>query len=170
MEYQSNRQFLFTGGEGFLGSHPIGCHIAQGHYVACLDYFFTGSKQNTDHLWGHPRLEPLRSNMIFPIYLEIGQIYNTAFPASRIHYQRSSLQTTKTGVNGAMNMLGLAKRTRARNPQATTREIYGAPVMHPQEESYWGNVNFMGLRSCYDERKRYSTKVSAQPPVREIVQ
>ena len=154
MEYQSNRQILVTGGAGFLGSHLIDRLIAQGHYVICLDNFFTGSKQNIEHLLGHPRFELIRHDVTFPIYLEIDQIYNLACPASPIHYQHDPVQTTKTSVHGAINMLGLAKRTRARILQASTSEVYGDPASHPQEESYWGNVNPIGPRSCYDEGKR----------------
>ena len=154
MEYQSNRQILVTGGAGFLGSHLIDRLIAQGHYVICLDNFFTGSKQNIEHLLGHPRFELIRHDVTFSIYLEIDQIYNLACPASPIHYQHDPVQTTKTSVHGAINMLGLAKRTRARILQASTSEVYGDPAMHPQEENYWGNVNPIGPRSCYDEGKR----------------
>lgn len=154
MEHQLHRQILVTGGAGFLGSHLIDRLIAQGHYVICLDNFFTGSKQNIEHLLGHPRFELIRHDVTFPIYLEIDQIFNLACPASPIHYQHDPVQTTKTSVHGAINMLGLAKRTRARILQASTSEVYGDPAMHPQEESYWGNVNPIGPRSCYDEGKR----------------
>lgn len=154
MEYQSNRQILVTGGAGFLGSHLIDRLIAQGHYVICLDNFFTGSKQNIEHLLGHSRFELIRHDVTFPIYLEVDQIYNLACPASPIHYQHDPVQTTKTSVHGAINMLGLAKRTRARILQASTSEVYGDPASHPQQEAYWGNVNPIGPRSCYDEGKR----------------
>jgi UDP-glucuronate decarboxylase len=145
---------LVTGGAGFLGSHLIDRLIEQGHDVICLDNFFTGSKANIEHLLGHPRFELIRHDVTFPIYLEVDRIFNLACPASPVHYQHDPVQTTKTSVHGAINMLGLAKRLRARILQASTSEVYGDPAMHPQEESYWGNVNPIGPRSCYDEGKR----------------
>lgn len=150
----ASRRVLVTGGAGFLGSHLIDRLIEQGHDVICLDNFFTGSKQNIEHLLGHPRFELIRHDVTFPIYLEVDRIFNLACPASPVHYQHDPVQTTKTSVHGAINMLGLAKRLRARILQASTSEVYGDPAMHPQEESYWGNVNPIGPRSCYDEGKR----------------
>ena len=150
----SSQRVLVTGGAGFLGSHLIDRLIQQGHDVICLDNFFTGSKQNIEHLLGHPRFELIRHDVTFPVYLEVDRIFNLACPASPIHYQHDPVQTTKTSVHGAINMLGLAKRLRARILQASTSEVYGDPAMHPQEESYWGNVNPIGPRSCYDEGKR----------------
>ena len=151
---QKSSQILVTGGAGFLGSHLVDRLITQGHYVLCLDNFFTGTKQNIAHLIGHPQFELIRHDVTFPIYLEVDQIYNLACPASPIHYQHDPVQTTKTSVHGAINMLGLAKRVRARILQASTSEVYGDPASHPQQEAYWGNVNPIGPRSCYDEGKR----------------
>jgi len=145
---------LITGGAGFLGSHLCDRLIADGHDVICVDNFFTGSKQNIDHLLGHPRFELIRHDVTFPLYVEVDQIYNLACPASPIHYQHDPVQTTKTSVHGAINMLGLAKRLKCRIFQASTSEVYGDPSIHPQTESYWGNVNPIGSRSCYDEGKR----------------
>lgn len=145
---------LITGGAGFLGSHLCDRLLADGHEVICMDNYFTGRKQNIEHLLDNPHFELLRHDVTFPVYLEIDQIYNLACPASPIHYQHDPVQTTKTSVHGAINMLGLAKRTGAKIFQASTSEVYGDPKVHPQEESYWGHVNPIGLRSCYDEGKR----------------
>jgi UDP-glucuronate decarboxylase len=147
-------RILVTGGAGFLGSHLIDRLIKDGHDVLCLDNFFTGSKQNIAHLIGRPYFELIRHDVTFPLYVEVDQIYNLACPASPIHYQYDPVQTTKTSVHGAINMLGLAKRTNARIFQASTSEVYGDPEQHPQQESYWGKVNPIGPRSCYDEGKR----------------
>lgn len=145
---------LVTGGSGFLGSHLCDRLIKDGADVLCLDNFFTGSKENTAHLANHPYFELMRHDVTFPLYVEVDQIYNLACPASPIHYQYDPVQTTKTSVHGAINMLGLAKRVRAKILQASTSEVYGDPEMHPQQESYWGRVNPIGPRSCYDEGKR----------------
>jgi UDP-glucuronate decarboxylase len=145
---------LVTGGSGFLGSHLCDRLLADGHDVICLDNFFTGSKRNIEHLIGHPRFELMRHDVTFPLYVEVDEIYNLACPASPIHYQHDPVQTTKTSVHGAINMLGLAKRLRAKIFQASTSEVYGDPSVHPQPEEYWGNVNPIGPRSCYDEGKR----------------
>lgn len=145
---------LVTGGGGFLGSHLCDRLIKDGYDVVCLDNFYTGQKNNIRHLIGHPQFELIRHDVTFPIYLEVDQIYNLACPASPIHYQRDPVQTTKTSVHGAINLLGLAKRLHAPILQASTSEIYGDPKIHPQTESYWGNVNTIGPRSCYDEGKR----------------
>ena len=147
-------RILVTGGAGFLGSHLSDRLIKDGHDVLCLDNFFTGSKRNIAHLIGHPYFELIRHDVTFPLYVEVDQIYNLACPASPIHYQYDPVQTTKTSVHGAINMLGLAKRTKARIFQASTSEVYGDPEQHPQQESYWGRVNPIGPRSCYDEGKR----------------
>ena len=147
-------RILVTGGAGFLGSHLCDRLIKDGHDVLCLDNFFTGSKQNIAHLIGHSYFEIIRHDVTFPLYVEVDQIYNLACPASPIHYQYDPVQTTKTSVHGAINMLGLAKRTKARIFQASTSEVYGDPEQHPQQESYWGKVNPIGPRSCYDEGKR----------------
>lgn len=147
-------QLLVTGGAGFLGSHLCEKLINVGHDVICVDNFFTGSKDNIRHLLGNPRFELIRHDVTFPLYLEIDQIYNLACPASPVHYQYDPVQTTKTSVHGAINMLGLAKRVKARILQASTSEVYGDPEVHPQPESYWGRVNPIGIRSCYDEGKR----------------
>jgi UDP-glucuronate decarboxylase len=147
-------KILVTGGAGFLGSHLCERLIAEGHDVICLDNFYTGGKANIKHLLGKPEFELLRHDVTFPLYVEVEQIYNLACPASPIHYQRDPVQTTKTSVHGAINMLGLAKRTRARILQASTSEVYGDPEVHPQPEGYWGRVNPIGPRSCYDEGKR----------------
>ncbi|MGB3797163.1 MAG: UDP-glucuronic acid decarboxylase family protein [Alteraurantiacibacter sp.] len=145
---------LVTGGAGFLGSHLCDRLIADGAHVLCVDNFFTGNHANIDHLHGNPQFELIRHDVTFPLYIEVGQIYNLACPASPIYYQHDPVQTTKTSVHGAINMLGLAKRTNARIFQASTSEVYGDPAVHPQPESYWGNVNPIGIRSCYDEGKR----------------
>lgn len=154
MAYHQRLRTLVTGGAGFLGSHLIDQLIDQGHDVICLDNFFTGTKANIEHLLNHPRFELVRHDVTFPIYLEVDRIFNMACPASPVHYQHDPVQTTKTSVHGAINMLGLAKRTRARILQASTSEVYGDPNEHPQKEAYWGNVNPIGARSCYDEGKR----------------
>ena len=148
------KSILVTGGAGFLGGHLCDRLIEAGHDVICLDNFFTGTKRNIEHLIGHPRFEFLRHDVTFPLYVEVDEIYNLACPASPIHYQHDPVQTTKTSVHGAINMLGLAKRLRCRIFQASTSEVYGDPAMHPQREDYWGNVNPIGPRSCYDEGKR----------------
>lgn len=147
-------KILVTGGAGFLGSHLCDRLINDGHDVLCLDNFFTGSKQNIAHLMANPYFELLRHDVTFPLYVEVDQIYNLACPASPIHYQFDPVQTTKTSVHGAINMLGLARRTKARIFQASTSEVYGDPEIHPQTEDYWGRVNPIGIRSCYDEGKR----------------
>jgi UDP-glucuronate decarboxylase len=148
------KSILVTGGAGFLGSHLCDRLIAQGHEVICLDNFFTGNKRNIEHLIGNPRFEFIRHDVTFPLYLEVEEIYNLACPASPVNYQHDPVQTTKTSVHGAINMLGLAKRLRCRIFQASTSEVYGDPSVHPQTEGYWGNVNPIGPRSCYDEGKR----------------
>ena len=152
--YNVQLKVLVTGGAGFLGSHLIDRLIARGDDVVCVDNYFTGSKRNVEHLLGHPRFELIRHDVTFPLYIEVDHIYNLACPASPVHYQHDPVQTTKTSVHGAINMLGLAKRVKARIFQASTSEVYGDPAMHPQVESYWGNVNPIGPRSCYDEGKR----------------
>ena len=148
------KKILVTGGAGFLGSHLCEKLIDQGHEVICLDNFYTGNKGNIHKLLANHNFELIRHDITFPIYLEIDEIYNLACPASPIHYQNDPVQTTKTSVHGAINMLGLAKRTGAKIFQASTSEVYGDPSEHPQPESYWGNVNPIGIRSCYDEGKR----------------
>lgn len=148
------KKILITGGAGFIGSHLCDRLIKDGHEVICLDNFFTGNKENIEHLLGNTRFELIRHDVTFPIYLEIDEIYNLACPASPIHYQYDPVQTTKTNVHGAINMLGLAKRTGARILQASTSEVYGDPEVHPQPETYLGRVNTIGPRSCYDEGKR----------------
>ena len=150
----SRKRILVTGGAGFLGSHLIDRLIAQGHEVICADNLFTGTKRNIEHLLGHPLFEFMRHDVTFPLYVEVDEIYNLACPASPIHYQHDPVQTTKTSVHGAINMLGLAKRLRCRILQASTSEVYGDPEVHPQREDYWGKVNPIGPRSCYDEGKR----------------
>jgi UDP-glucuronate decarboxylase len=151
---RDRKSILVTGGAGFLGSHLCDRLLADGHEVVCADNFFTGPKRNIEHLIGHPRFELLRHDVTFPLYIEVDEIYNLACPASPIHYQHDPVQTTKTSVHGAINMLGLAKRLRCRIFQASTSEVYGDPSVHPQTEDYWGNVNPIGPRSCYDEGKR----------------
>ena len=148
------RKILVTGGAGFLGSHLCDRLVARGDDVLCVDNFFTGSKRNVAHLIGKPNFELLRHDVTFPLYVEVDEIYNLACPASPVHYQYDPVQTTKTSVHGAINMLGLAKRCKAKILQASTSEVYGDPEMHPQSESYWGHVNPIGIRSCYDEGKR----------------
>ena len=147
-------RILITGGAGFLGSHLCDRLLAEGHDVLCVDNFYTSTRRNIVHLLEHPNFELMRHDVTFPLYVEVDRIYNLACPASPIHYQRDPVQTTKTSVHGAINMLGLAKRTGARILQASTSEVYGDPELHPQPESYWGNVNPIGIRSCYDEGKR----------------
>ncbi|MEL6409929.1 MAG: UDP-glucuronic acid decarboxylase family protein [Pseudomonadota bacterium] len=150
----SRKSILVTGGAGFLGSHLVDRLLSQGHEVICLDNLFSGTKRNVEHLSSHPRFEFLRHDVTFPLYVEVDEIYNLACPASPVHYQHDPVQTTKTSVHGAINMLGLAKRLNCKILQASTSEIYGDPTVHPQKEDYWGNVNPIGLRSCYDEGKR----------------
>jgi UDP-glucuronate decarboxylase len=152
--YDSCKRILVTGGAGFLGSHLIDKLLKQGHEVLCVDNLFTGTKRNIEHLNADPRFEFIRHDVTFPLYLEVDEIYNLACPASPIHYQHDPVQTTKTSVHGAINMLGLAKRLNCRILQASTSEVYGDPAIHPQTEGYWGNVNPIGPRSCYDEGKR----------------
>ena len=152
--YDSRKRILVTGGAGFLGSHLIDRLLTDGHEVLCADNLFTGTKRNIDHLHNHSRFEFLRHDITFPLFVEVDEIYNLACPASPIHYQHDPVQTTKTSVHGAINMLGLAKRLKCRIFQASTSEVYGDPSVHPQTESYWGNVNPIGPRSCYDEGKR----------------
>jgi UDP-glucuronate decarboxylase len=152
--YSHRKNVLVTGGAGFLGSHLIDRLLARGDEVICVDNLFTGTKQNIEHLQGHPRFEFLRHDVTFPLFVEVDEIYNLACPASPIHYQHDPVQTTKTSVHGAINMLGLAKRLKAKILQASTSEVYGDPAVHPQPEGYWGNVNPIGSRSCYDEGKR----------------
>lgn len=148
------RRILVTGGAGFLGSFLCERLLERGDEVLCVDNFFTGTRFNVEHLIGHPRFELMRHDVTFPLYVEVDEIYNLACPASPIHYQHDPVQTTKTSVHGAINMLGLAKRLQARILQASTSEVYGDPAVHPQTEDYWGNVNPIGPRSCYDEGKR----------------
>jgi UDP-glucuronate decarboxylase len=148
------QRILVTGGSGFLGSHLCERLLGEGANVICVDNFFSGARNNVEHLLGQKRFELIRHDVTFPLYIEVDQIYNLACPASPIHYQRDPVQTTKTSVHGAINMLGLAKRVRAKILQASTSEIYGDPSIHPQTEEYWGNVNLIGPRSCYDEGKR----------------
>ncbi len=152
--YDSRKRILVTGGAGFIGSHLIDRLLQLGHEVVCADNLFTGTKRNIDHLHNHPRFEFLRHDVTFPLYVEVDEIYNLACPASPVHYQYDPVQTTKTSVHGAINMLGLAKRLKCKIFQASTSEVYGDPVVHPQTEEYWGNVNPIGFRSCYDEGKR----------------
>ena len=152
-DWQTKR-VLVTGGAGFLGSHLCDRLIADGAEVLCVDNFFTGRRSNVAHLLDHPRFELMRHDVTFPLYVEVDEIYNLACPASPVHYQYDPVQTTKASVHGAINMLGLAKRTGAKILQASTSEVYGDPAVHPQTEEYWGNVNPIGIRSCYDEGKR----------------
>ena len=149
-----HKKILVTGGAGFIGSHLCRRLLDEGHEVLCVDNLFTGTKDNILPLFENKRFEFMRHDVTFPLYVEVDQIYNLACPASPIHYQFDPVQTTKTSVHGAINMLGLAKRTHARILQASTSEVYGDPTQHPQKESYWGNVNPIGIRSCYDEGKR----------------
>jgi UDP-glucuronate decarboxylase len=154
MRVANRKRVLVTGGAGFLGSNLCGRLLHDGCDVLCVDNFYSGAKDNISHLVGNPHFELMRHDVTFPLYVEVDEIYNLACPASPIHYQRDPVQTTKTSVHGAINMLGLAKRTRAKIFQASTSEVYGDPEIHPQQESYWGHVNPIGLRSCYDEGKR----------------
>lgn len=148
------KRILVTGGAGFIGSHLCERLVEHGDDILCLDNYFTGQKKNVEHLLGRPNFELLRHDITFPLYVEVDEIYNLACPASPIHYQHDPVQTTKTSVHGAINMLGLAKRTKAKIFQASTSEVYGDPQVHPQTEAYWGHVNPIGYRSCYDEGKR----------------
>jgi UDP-glucuronate decarboxylase len=152
--YSIRKRILVTGGAGFIGSHLCERLIAEGNDVLCVDNFFTGTKDNIAHLAGNPRFELMRHDVTFPLFVEVDEIYNLACPAAPIHYQHDPVQTTKTSVHGAINMLGLAKRLRARILQASTSEVYGDPKVHPQREDYWGHVNPIGPRACYDEGKR----------------
>ncbi|MFH1605583.1 MAG: UDP-glucuronic acid decarboxylase family protein [Pseudomonadota bacterium] len=152
--YSLRKRVLVTGGAGFLGSHLCERLLADGCDVLCVDNFFTGTKDNISHLIGNPHFELMRHDITFPLFVEVDEIYNLACPAAPIHYQHDPVQTTKTSVHGAINMLGLAKRTGAKILQASTSEVYGDPLVHPQTEDYWGHVNPIGLRSCYDEGKR----------------
>jgi UDP-glucuronate decarboxylase len=152
--YDSRKRILVTGGAGFVGSHLCDRLLEQGHEVLCADNLFTGTKRNIEHLHNHPRFEFMRHDVTFPLYVEVDEIYNLACPASPVHYQHDPVQTTKTSVHGAINMLGLAKRLNCRILQASTSEVYGDPQQHPQTEDYWGHVNPIGIRSCYDEGKR----------------
>lgn len=154
MSAQQTDRVLVTGGAGFLGSHLCDRLLSEGADVLCLDNFYTGSKDNIRHLLGDSRFEVIRHDVTFPLYVEVDRIYNLACPASPVHYQYDPVQTTKTSVHGAINMLGLAKRVKARILQASTSEVYGDPEVHPQPEAYWGRVNPIGIRSCYDEGKR----------------
>ena len=153
-QYFGRKRILVTGGAGFLGSHLIDRLLDRGDEVLCVDNLFTGDKRNIDHLAGHPRFEFMRHDVCIPLYVEVDEIFNLACPASPVHYQHDPVQTTKTSVHGAINMLGLAKRLKCRIFQASTSEVYGDPSVHPQPEEYWGNVNPIGIRSCYDEGKR----------------
>lgn len=152
--YGERKRILVTGGAGFVGSHLCDRLLADGHEVLCVDNYFSGSRENVAHLLGNPNFELMRHDVTFPLYVEVDQIYNLACPASPIHYQRDPVQTTKVSVIGAINMLGLAKRLKIPILQASTSEVYGDPKVHPQDESYWGNVNTIGIRACYDEGKR----------------
>ncbi|MGZ5034312.1 MAG: UDP-glucuronic acid decarboxylase family protein [Usitatibacter sp.] len=152
--YSLRKRVLVTGGAGFLGSHLCERLLETGHDVLCADNFFTGTKDNIAHLIGNPNFELLRHDVTFPLYVEVDEIYNLACPAAPVHYQFDPVQTTKTSVHGAINMLGLAKRVKAKILQASTSEVYGDPKVHPQKEDYWGHVNPIGMRSCYDEGKR----------------
>lgn len=154
MRFDSTKRVLVTGGAGFLGSHLCERLLSDGHDVVCVDNFYTGTRRHIEHLLPNPAFEVLRHDVTFPLYVEVDEIYNLACPASPIHYQYDPVQTTKTSVHGAINMLGLAKRLGARILQASTSEVYGDPEEHPQREEYWGRVNPIGLRSCYDEGKR----------------
>jgi UDP-glucuronate decarboxylase len=152
--YNNRERILVTGGAGFLGSHLVDRLLKEGNEVVCADNLFTGTKRNIEHLHGNPRFEFIRHDVTFPLYVEVDEIYNLACPASPIQYQHDPVQTTKTSVHGAINMLGLAKRLKCRILQASTSEVYGDPAVHPQTEDYWGHVNPIGPRSCYDEGKR----------------
>lgn len=152
--YDSTKRILITGGAGFLGSHLCEKLLNEGHEILCVDNFYTGRRTNIAHLLSNPMFEVLRHDVCFPLFVEVDEIYNLACPASPVHYQFDPVQTTKTSVHGSINMLGLAKRLKIKILQASTSEVYGDPTVHPQPESYWGNVNPIGLRSCYDEGKR----------------
>ena len=152
--YESRKRVLVTGGAGFLGSHLVDRLLGQGHEVLCVDNLFTGTKRNLDHLHGNARFEFMRHDVTQPLFVEVDEIFNLACPASPVHYQHDPIQTTKTSVHGAINMLGLAKRLNCKILQASTSEVYGDPSVHPQTEDYWGNVNPIGPRACYDEGKR----------------
>ena len=154
MRISNRKRILITGGAGFLGSHLCERLLAEGNDILCVDNFYSGTKDNVAHLMGNPHFELMRHDVTFPLYVEVDEIYNLACPASPVHYQWDPVQTTKTSVHGAINMLGLAKRTKAKIFQASTSEVYGDPEVHPQPESYWGKVNPIGIRSCYDEGKR----------------
>jgi UDP-glucuronate decarboxylase len=154
MKVANRKRVLITGGAGFLGSHLCERMLNDGNDVLCVDNFYSGTKDNIVHLMGNPQFELIRHDVCFPLHVEVDEIYNLACPASPVHYQRDPIQTTKTSVLGAMNMLGLAKRTGSKILQASTSEVYGDPEVHPQIESYWGHVNTIGIRSCYDEGKR----------------
>ena len=156
MRISNRKRVLVTGGAGFLGSHLCERLLKEGNDVLCVDNFYSGTKDNIAHLLGHPHFELMRHDITFPLYVEVDEIYNLACPASPIHYQRDPVQTTKTSVLGMINMLGLAKRVKAKILQASTSEVYGDPEIHPQAEDYWGHVNPIGIRSCYDEGKRCS--------------
>jgi len=150
----TRKRILVTGGAGFIGSHLCERLLSDGHDILCVDNFYTGTRDNIAHLLDHPHFELLRHDITFPLFVEVDEIYNLACPASPIHYQNDPVQTTKTSVHGSINMLGLAKRVRAKILLASTSEVYGDPAMHPQQESYWGHVNPIGPRACYDEGKR----------------
>src|SRR5438105_5563079 len=152
----TERRVLVTGGAGFIGSHLCERLLERGCEVLCVDNFYTGTRHNVHHLMANPRFELVRRDVCFPLYVEVDEIFNLACPASPIHYQFDPVQTTKTSVHGSINMLGLAKRIKAKILQASTSEVYGDPKMHPQPETYWGHVNPIGLRSCYDEGKRFA--------------
>ena len=154
MKISNRKRVMVTGGAGFLGSHLCERLLNEGHEVLCVDNFYSGTKDNVAHLMGNPHFELMRHDVTFPLYVEVDEIFNLACPASPVHYQSDPVQTTKTSVHGAINMLGLAKRTHARIMQASTSEVYGDPEVHPQKEDYWGHVNPIGIRSCYDEGKR----------------
>jgi len=154
MKISNRKRVMVTGGAGFLGSHLCDRLLNEGHEVLCVDNFYSGTKDNVAHLMGNPHFELMRHDVTFPLYVEVDEIFNLACPASPVHYQSDPVQTTKTSVHGAINMLGLAKRTHARILQASTSEVYGDPEVHPQKEDYWGHVNPIGIRSCYDEGKR----------------
>ncbi|GJE04182.1 UDP-glucuronic acid decarboxylase family protein [Methylobacterium isbiliense] len=154
VSYRRTKRILVTGGAGFLGSHLCERLLGQGHEILCVDNFFTGTRRNVEHLLDNTRFELLRHDVTFPLYVEVDEIYNLACPASPVHYQFDPVQTTKTSVHGTINVLGLAKRVKAKALQASTSEVYGDPEMHPQAEHYWGRVNPIGPRSCYDEGKR----------------
>lgn len=154
MKNLDQKRILITGGAGFLGSHLCEKLLSEGHDILCVDNYYTGTKENIEHLMGNRRFELMRHDVTFPLYVEVDEIYNLACPASPIHYQYDPVQTTKTSVHGAINMLGLAKRVGAKIFQASTSEVYGDPKVHPQTEDYWGHVNPIGYRSCYDEGKR----------------